>query len=144
MISNIVLKQARECQSDFGWSIVPIVAGTKRPPKGFPLKRYFRKPATEAEVRDWFSHHAYNLAVCLGPVSDNLGCRDFDSGEAYEAWADSHPRLAERLPTVGTNRGFHVYFTCDCSPDRGCILKLADGELRIRDGPDHRLTDHAD
>jgi hypothetical protein len=62
----------------------------------------------------------------LGDVSGGLVCRDFDRMDAYEVWADAFPDLAERLPTVETRRGRHVYLRSD----RRGITDLGNGEFR--------------
>jgi hypothetical protein len=111
-----------------GWSIIPIAAGTKKPPKRFRWKRFQKRLPTEEEVREWFSHRDdLGLAVIFGEVSGGLVCRDFDEMQAYERWAAEHPDLAATLPTVATPRpGRHVYSRSnECS-----ITKLPDGELR--------------
>jgi hypothetical protein len=59
-------------------------------------------------------------------VSGGLAIRDFDKAGAYASWAAGHPKLADRLPTVKTPRGFHVYFRS--RSERFCTFE--DGELR--------------
>ena len=93
-----------------GWSIVPLSKGKKY--SAVPWKVRQKTPASEGQVRKWFESGKYTgLAVVLGAVSGYLACRDFDKADSYHAWAADHPELAERLPTVQTARGFHVYFT---------------------------------
>jgi hypothetical protein len=93
-----------------GWSIIPIAAGMKKPPKRFGWKRYQTQPATEAELRLWFDgRDDLGLAVILGGVSGGLACRDFDDRRSYRRWKRAHPDLARMLPTVETPRGRHVY-----------------------------------
>ena len=46
--------------------------------------------------------------------------------DAYDRWADAHPEVAARLPTVRTARGYHVYGRLDAEVFRA----LDDGELR--------------
>lgn len=109
-----------------GWSIIPIVAGTKKPAlrswKPFQTNR-----ADEQQIRDWFDKREdLGLAVVLGAVSGGLTCRDFDIESAYRRWMAQNPELAKTLPTVKSGRGYHVYFISDL--DR--TLKLGDGELR--------------
>jgi hypothetical protein len=90
-------------------------------------------------VDRWFSSGTpfTGLAVVLGRVSvpakrgakkatgPVLCCRDFDTQASYWQWAERHPHLAARLPTVQTARGFHVYFH---GPEG--FAALGDGELR--------------
>lgn len=121
-----------------GWCIIPIVAGTKVPPKGFRWKRYQAERPDEATVRGWFSNgERRGVAVVLGGVSGGLICRDFDQMGSYERWMAEHPDLARKLPTVETGRpGRHVYATADtseirqASPTGAAIIDLRDGKLR--------------
>jgi hypothetical protein len=110
-----------------GLSIVPVkfVNGAKQ--GAIRWKQYQAQRPAPDTLRKWFSAGKYRgLAVVLGAVSGNLACRDFDDAGAYQAWAANHPDLAERLPTVQTGRGFHVYFICEDAK----TLHLGDGELR--------------
>jgi hypothetical protein len=109
-----------------GWSIIPIAAGAKNPPKRFRWKPYQTRQPEESLLRQWFANGtAGGIAVVLGDVSD-LVCRDFDTMGAYEQWVANHPDLAATLPTAATARGRHVYFR---SSYRGYV-DLGDGELR--------------
>jgi hypothetical protein len=64
--------------------------------------------------------------VVLGKVSGGLSCRDFDTTESYQLWKKQKPELAEKLPTVETSRGYHVYFLDNNAKNK----KFDDGELR--------------
>jgi hypothetical protein len=110
-----------------GWSIIPIAAGTKKPPKNFRWKKYQKNRPTEAELLSWFADRDdLGLAVIFGRVSGRLTCRDFDTMAGYDRWKAEHPDLAAQLPTVSTARGRHVYSVAD----HNGIQKLVDGELR--------------
>ena len=125
------LADALRYLNEYGWRVVPILPRTKRPPKRFPLSRYFERPATETEIRRWFGSGPSSMAVCLGDVSDGLTCRDFDNEPSYERWKTEHPRLAAVLPTARTARGSHVYFTSDRGDFGGRrIITGHDGELK--------------
>jgi hypothetical protein len=106
-----------------GWSIVPVTgkcaAGRWRPcqkrtPDHSTLRRLLARPGVTG------------LAVVTGAVSGGLAVRDYDQIDAYLAWAGAHPEDANRLPTVRTARGFHVYGRLDAEDYR----TFADGELR--------------
>jgi len=93
-----------------GWSIIPIGFGGK-PPKGFKWKPYQSKRATEAKLREWFGMGKYkSFAVVCGAVSGGLAVLDLDSEERCQWWLAEHDDRANRLPTVRTKRGMHVYF----------------------------------
>ena len=88
---------------------------------------YAVTPATSRQLRQWYtSNRPDGVAVICGDVSGGLVCRDFDVMDSYSAWAESHPNLAETLPTSETTRGRHVYFRY---PLRRIVI-LDDGELR--------------
>jgi hypothetical protein len=120
-----ILKSALYYADRLGWCVIPIPHGQKK--ARIKWKRYQTERPDQAQVRKWFgSNHPMNMAVLLGPVSEGLYCRDFDVAESYAAWAESHPELADRLPTVRTAKGYHVY----CRADLDGIKHLGDGELR--------------
>ena len=111
-----------------GWSIIPVVAGTKKPALK-SWKPYQTNRADEQQIRDWFDKRAdLGPAVVGGAVSGGLACRDFDTKAAYHAWAAQNPELAKTLPTVKSGRGYHVYFLSDLDHTE----KVHDGELRGR------------
>ncbi len=110
-----------------GWSIIPTVG--KKP--ATPWKQYQTTRPDEPTLRRLFNRPGITgLAVLLGSASGGLACRDFDSTEGYERWTDAHPDLAAVLPTVRTNRGFHVY----CRSVAEQFADLGDGEFRADPG----------
>lgn len=110
----------------FGWSIIPIRSGTKKPALE-TWKLFQSERADESQLLDWFDKRDdLGLAVVLGAVSGGLTCRDFDVEAAYHTWKAHNSELAKTLPTVKSGRGFHVY----CLSDLDRTLKLGDGELR--------------
>lgn len=115
-----------------GWSIIPIAAGTKKPPKGLRWKQYQKRRPTEQELREWFdARDDLGLAVIFGEVSGGLACRDFDDLDSYRRWKRAHPDLARMLPTVETARGRHVYFR---TPPSGLFFK----DLRPEENGEYR------
>jgi Bifunctional DNA primase/polymerase, N-terminal len=122
----------------FGFAIIPIAAGTKKPPRGFAWKAYQTAQPTVAQLRKWFGNgRGHGMAVVLGEASGGLVCRDFDDMVAYDRWAARFPHLAKSLPTVETGRpGRHVYCRCDVAQIRAAsetgagIIDLGDGEVR--------------
>src|SRR5262249_2949514 len=122
---------------DRGLCVIPISAGTKKPPNGLRWKRYQTDRPTQSTVRRWFGNgQSHGVAIVLGEVSGGLICRDFANLTAYQDWAAEPPQLAKALPTVATARGRHVYCQADirqvraASPSGGGIIELGDGELR--------------
>ena len=109
----------------FGWSLLPIRQGTKKPACSSWLQ-FQKQPASIELIRDWFRQPGRGLAVVTGPVSGDLFCRDFDELPAYDRWAALNPDLAKILPTVATSRGRHVY----CRAKFGRLQHVDSGELR--------------
>ena len=107
-----------------GWCVIPIKSASKLP--AVRWKRYQSQKPDEARLRKWFTDNSRNIAVVLGPVSDDLVCRDFDTMAGYEQWAAAYPDLARKLPRVRTSKGMHVYFQAGVEG----IKYQADGELR--------------
>jgi hypothetical protein len=119
---NGLLDEVLELHERFGWSLVP-VRGKKAVGR---WKQHQVKAPSARVLQVLFSPATVTgAAVIHGPVSGGLVIRDFDDAGAYRDWKRSHRSLARKLPTVRTDRGFHVYF-------RGPSLfeKLSDGEYR--------------
>jgi hypothetical protein len=120
---NFLLAEALRLHS-LGLSILPI--GLRKKPAIPKWKEYQENAADKATICGWFKEPGIGLGIVLGPVSGDLVVRDFDTVEAYEAWKRAYPRLAAKLPTVRTMRGFHVYARIlNCNTKR-----FKDGELR--------------
>jgi len=108
-----------------GWSVLPV--GIDKKPLVKSWKRYQTHRASVNELRDTLERpDATGLAVICGAISGGLVVRDFDDDRAYARWVTGNYALADRLPTVKTSRGHHVYARCDDLKTR----TLADGELR--------------
>ena len=96
-----------------GWNVIPI-AFDKKPPKGFKWTKYQTERVTEDQLQEWFAGGKYrNLGVIAGAVSGGLVIVDFDSMGLYEQWKARNGELADKLPTVKTSRGMHVYCESD-------------------------------
>lgn len=122
--SDVIYDEAKRLAS-MGLSIIPLSG--KRPVRGLNWKPYQSIPADLPQVRDWFSlRDDLGIGIVLGKVSGNLVVRDFDTPEAYQAWASQYPQLANALPTVRTKRGWHIYVRIPNAKTRNC----RDGELR--------------
>src|SRR5262245_8934589 len=90
-------------------------------------KTYQDRRPERQELVKWFANGNRNIGIVCGPVSENLGVRDFDASHAYEAWASAYAEAARELPTVATFRGYQVYFRTE-RPLKSSVLD--DGELR--------------
>ena len=125
-----------------GWSLIPMQMERGKQP-ACKWRPYQTIQADAAQLGEWFGNGSgYGLAVVFGTVSDGLGSRDFDTMEAYNAWAAENPELAKTLPIVATNRGRHVYFRITREqetavrqaigkPNGNGAIAFEDGELRI-------------
>ncbi len=93
-----------------GWCIFPI-GFNRKPPKGFKWKPYQTKRPDESKLREWFADGKYkSLAVVCGAVSGGLAVLDLDSERRCEWWRNTHPKLADTLPTSRTKDGLHIFF----------------------------------
>ncbi len=109
-----------------GWCVIP----TKGKKPACQWKQFQNDRPSQDELRELFRRAGVTgLAVILGDVSGGLACRDFDDLGSYEKWAAEYPRLAKRLPTVRTARGYHVYFR-----GHSRFKPFDDGEYRAGSG----------
>ena len=93
-----------------GWSIIPIRTGTKKPAIR-SWKQYQKIRPDEKQLNKWFGNgENTSLAVICGVVSGGLAVLDLDSEQRCQWWQDTHPKLAETLPTSKTRKGVHIYF----------------------------------
>ena len=82
-----------------GWSVTPVLKGTKRPP--FPWGQYQKRHPNPDELASCFGDGStHELAIICGEVSGGLVVVDFDDLAYYERWRKAHPDLAAKLPTV--------------------------------------------
>jgi hypothetical protein len=97
-----------------GWSVFPL--GFDKKPLVAWSEYQTRRPY-EWEIHNWFKRlkgKIGGIAVVLGSVSvrmrsSALAVRDFDTMDAYRAWATANRELAASLPTARTSRGVHVF-----------------------------------
>src|SRR5262249_48018277 len=109
-----------------GWCLIP----TDGQVACVEWKPFQRQPPPEGLLHDWFSGrlgYVTGLAVVLGSASGGWVARDSDPQAGYHAWAGARPRLARRLPTTATKRGYHVYCR---GAERFVNYGRGDGEYR--------------
>ncbi len=111
-----------------GLSVFPLAYKSKAPRQKW--EPYQNDRITEVELRKHLTK-ARNLAIVAGDISGGLVVRDFDTVEAYEQWKRDHGELAAILPTVATQRGYHVYAKMAPCPR---TQNMHDGELRANGG----------
>lgn len=117
---------AKRLTKEFGWSIIAIDPGTKRP--AIEWKKYQTEHSRPPEWIEWFDDHGFTTGVVCGRVS-GVVVLDIDSAEGYEWWVErigeipllqaafqQSPKVTEkglderighywfRLPEVGTVR----------------------------------------
>lgn len=108
-----------------GWSVIPLIG---KKPALRTWKRWQRTQAGKVQLKRWFARpEVTGIAVICGAVSGGLVVRDFDDLQAYESWAQAHPKLAGTVPTVQTPRGRHLYFR---SAVPAPTTRLDDGDLQ--------------
>ena len=91
-----------------GWSIIPIIAGTKK--AAVKWEKYQTERPSQDQLRKWFANGKYkSLAVVCGAVSGGLAVLDLDSERRCHWWRNSQPELAKTLPTVKTKKGLHIH-----------------------------------
>ncbi|MGI0081595.1 MAG: hypothetical protein ACRECH_18495, partial [Nitrososphaerales archaeon] len=115
-----------------GISLVPRVGGTKSPPAGFPLIKYYDgKIATLQEISSW--KDTDRAAVC---GIHGLVVFDFDSVAFYELFwrLKNVERIAQETLSVRTARGFQNWFF-DLSLDLSKLSSTVDVSLPNPEGP---------
>ncbi len=133
----------------WGWSVVPLNVGRKKTSERW--KRYQGERPPDCWIRSkWGPKSCRNVGIILGQASGDLLVRDFDDANDYLAWAKSFPGLAERLPTVLTRRGYHVYLkdqdgyirSHKIKPESGAVGELrGDGNFVVAAGSTVWLDD---
>lgn len=109
----------------WGWSVLPV--GPDKKPLGRWRHLRWRLPSDKDIARLITpDSRCCGVGVVLGHASGGLGCRDFDTEAGYHRWATAHPDWADRLPTVRTARGYHVYHRTPFEAFR----KYQDGDYR--------------
>jgi len=128
--SNSITLEAALGYVDRGWAILPLVPGGKEP--FAPLlpvvrgkktwKALAQRPATEKDVRDWFSRYPdINIGIITGQPS-GIVVIDFDTVE---------PKGVPITAMARTGRGLHVYLQTK-EPYRSC--KFDGGDIKAQGG----------
>lgn len=92
--------------------------------------RWFQKRRPDdREIGRLFSQRDVDGVAAVPGALNTFAVRDYDTRSAYRQWAQRHPELAERVPTVESYRGYHVWSRSTVALYR----KSGDGEF-IGDG----------
>ena len=127
--NNIMLEAALNYVSK-GWAVLPLAPGDKKPFSPLlPMVRGKRswkslaeKPATEQQVRDWFTRYPnINIGIITGEAS-KLIVVDFDTTE---------PKELPLTVMARTGRGLHVYLSAQ-HPYKSC--KFDGGDIKAQGG----------
>jgi hypothetical protein len=107
---------------DFGFATIPLVYGTKNQPKIKWTRYQDIWPAPE-EINEWFfaTDEPVNVAVVLGPVSNNLIVIDIDGPTAQHIFSKALAQLGYAnnlrvsllhtfVTRSGSHRGYHYLF----------------------------------
>lgn len=132
---------------DKGYSVIPITYRSKRP--AFDALRITRsmegqeiswsvfkgRQATDRELRMWFTGPKRNIGIVTGFTG--LVVIDFDTLSFYEAWCEwaagvggKALECANHSFKVISNRGVHVYVTCDEAVESFAIEHAVDIKAR--------------
>lgn len=88
---------------DRGFSVLPIIKETKRPPFTQWQKYSFEKPS-EKEKKEWLKKYSnYNIGLCLGPASNRVVAFDFDYAYDSEKSEISEAKFNADLKEITTN-----------------------------------------
>jgi hypothetical protein len=108
-----------------GLSCIPLKPSEKVP--AIRWRPFADRLPTDTDLAGWFRDSSRGIGIICGSVSGGLLVRDFDQQEVFDIWADQFPQWADRLPTVKTARGRHIYFRTTGSAR---TKVLGDGEMR--------------
>src|SRR5689334_16601318 len=73
-----------------GWRIIP----TREKKAAVKWKQYQTNAPDAKTVKNWFRRGGIDgVAVLMGSASGGLACRDYDTDDAYQRWANSRPDL---------------------------------------------------
>lgn len=98
-----------------GISVIPIKADGTKAPALSSWNPYRERLAADEELIRWFVDDRLGIAILCGAVSGGLEVVDFDSIEAFNAWAADlerqRPGSLALFPIVATPAGGrHVYY----------------------------------
>ncbi len=98
---------------DMGFSVVPLARGTRVPPKGFTLAKYFSERATKENLAEWCKQYpGCNLGIITGQISGVCAVdldkdkKEFDEKIELEYFSDSLLTPISKTPSGGR----HLYF----------------------------------
>lgn len=104
---KIPIQEAVNRYYDQGFSVIPILADSKRP--AIKWERYQHRRPTTDELRDWFDGGDKNVAIVCGAVSGGLAVLDIDDPALAERVAADVPLRAETTVIRTPRGGLHVY-----------------------------------
>ena len=138
-MNNPTLASAKYYRDKMGWSVIPIVYGTKFPPKDFNVIQFRERYATDDELTEWFVNKKMNIGIVTGKLS-NLFVVDLDKYKeeykeeiALEFFGDnpacpivSTPRGGEQLyflyPEGDITIGSGLFPAIDFRGDKGYVV----------------------
>ncbi len=98
---------------DMGFSVVPLSRGTRVPPKGFELSKYFNERATKDKFTEWYKKYpGCNIGIITGQISGvcvvdlDKDKKEYDPSIELEIFPDS--LLTPECSTPSGGR--HLYF----------------------------------
>lgn len=122
-----LLRVVQRIVSRYGFSVIPLVNGTKRP--AIAWTEYQHRRPTGRELVTWFGDGRRAAYAIVAGAFSGFVVIDVD-GEAGERWATTH--LPPTPMRVRTRRGEHWYYRHPGSPVRNkAHIRTADGQLPL-------------
>jgi len=104
---NDLLDWALAYTLNYGWSVIPLIFGDKRP--AIKWEAHQQKRADREQLETWFEGDNHNEGLVTGKVS-GIVVIDVDREDGWEALLKYGITRGMDTPTVTTPKGEHLYF----------------------------------
>jgi hypothetical protein len=109
-MSSALLEQARHYVDGLGWSVIPLMPRSKKPPEGFSWKPFQYRHPTVSELERWGKQYPEaNIGVVGGAVS-GLAIIDVDGPEGNESLKVAKLQVEQGPICLTPRPGSHIYF----------------------------------